>query len=130
MWSFLLGGKRKHGKNNAQANTARTGRRVSQRMMKAAGPPLTDEELNSNLSELERRLNEQMRCPAGKNQVCIRSVLGGSGQTRPRIMLRCPLRRDVGLEPEVYYEHIRDVCCRNPDQCPAYQAFKDRFTPT
>lgn len=129
MWSFLLGGKRKT-KSDHQKPKAAAGRRVSHRMMKAAGPPLTEEELSANLSELERRLNEEMKCPAGKNQVCIRSVLGGSGQTRPRIMLRCPLRRDVGLEPEVYYEHIRDVCCRNPDQCPAYQAFKDRFTPT
>ena len=129
MWSFLLGGKRKD-QAKANAGKPRSTRRVSHRLMKAAGPPLTEDELNANLSELERRLNEEMRCPAGKNQVCIRSVLGGSGQTRPRIMLRCPLRKDVGLEPEVYYEHIRDVCCRNPDQCPAYEAFKDRFTPT
>lgn len=94
------------------------------------GPPLTAEEQAANLSELERSLNAQMVCPAGRNQVFIRSVLTGNGTTPPRIALRCGLRRDIGVKPEVFYEHIRDVCCKDPQQCPAYRRFKDRFVET
>lgn len=100
------------------------------RFDEAAGPPLTPAELTGNLSEIERRLNREMKCTAGKNQVYIRSLLTGSGTTRPRIALKCPLRRDIKLVPEVYYEHIRDVCCTDPEQCPAWQNFKARHVVT
>ena len=99
-------------------------------MADAFGPPLTPTELRGNLSELEHRLNAEMKCQAGKNQVFIRSLLTGSGTTRPRITLKCHLRKDIGLRPEVFYEHIRDVCCRDPEQCEAYRHFKDRFVQT
>lgn len=96
----------------------------------AYGPPLTPEELTSNLSVLERKLNREMRCTAGKNQVYIRSLLTGRSTTRPRIALKCPLRRDIGQTPEVFYEHIRDVCCCDPEQCEAWLAFKARHVAT
>jgi len=94
------------------------------------GPPLTPTELNGNLSDLEQQLNDQMKCHAGKNQVFIRSLLTGTGTTQPRIMLKCQLRRDIGLKAGVFYEHIRDVCCTDPEQCPAYRHFNERFVPT
>jgi hypothetical protein len=94
------------------------------------GPPITPAELRANLSELERQLNAEMKCQAGRNQVFIRSLLTGMSTTRPRIMLKCHLRRDIGLKPDVFYEHIRDVCCCDPEQCAAYRHFKDRFVQT
>ena len=96
----------------------------------AFGPPLAPEEMNTNLSLLERQLNRQMKCTAGKNQVYIRSILTGRATTRPRIALKCPFRRDLGQSPEVFFETIRDVCCGDPEQCPAWQAFRDRLAVT
>jgi hypothetical protein len=96
----------------------------------AAGPPLTAEELTTNLSLLENRLNADMKCPAGRNQVYIRSLITGRGTTRPRIALKCPLRTNIGERPEVFFEHIRDVCCGDHEACPAWQALQTRHTPT
>lgn len=100
--------------------------RKTRSVEEAFGPPVTDEELNANLSVLENQLNRVMKCVAGRNQVYLRSLLTGRGTTRPRIALKCHLRRDIGEEPEVYYEHIRDVCCCDPEQCRAYRQFKAR----
>ncbi len=96
----------------------------------ASGPPLTPEELTTNLSLLERMLNHEMKCPVGKNQVYIRSLINGHGATRPRIALKCPLRRDIGQSPDVYFEHIRDVCCTDHEHCEAWKAFAARHVPT
>ncbi len=96
----------------------------------AFGPPMTPDELTANLSVLERQLNQDMCCTAGKNQVYIRSLLTGGSTTRPRVALKCPLRRDIGMTPEVFYEHIRDVCCCEPEQCEAWRAFKTRHVVT
>lgn len=96
----------------------------------AFGPPLTAMELTANLSVIERQLNRVMKCTAGKNQVYIRSLLTGSATTRPRIALKCPLRRDIGLSAEVFFEHIRDVCCENPEECEAWKAFQKRHVVT
>jgi len=119
MWSSLLGSKKKPEpkKPKPQADSP-------------FGPPLTDEEQAGNLSVLERQLNEQMKCPAGKNQVYLRSVLTARGATPPRIALKCTYRRDIGLPKEVFFEHIRDVCCGDPEKCEAYRAFKKRFVQT
>ena len=105
---------------------AKTVSRVEQEF----GPPITADEQGANLSDLERKLNQEMKCQAGKNQVFIRSLLTGTGTTQPRIMLKCHLRKDIGLKWEVFYEHIRDVCCSDPETCPAYRHFKDRFVET
>lgn len=96
------------------------------KMPDSSGPPLTPEELTANLSVLERKLNSHMTCPAGKNQVFVRSLVTNGGTTRPRIVLKCHLRRDVKQSPDVYYEHIRDVCCGKHETCPAWQAFQER----
>ena len=97
-----------------------------QTVKEAFGPPLTDEELNGNLTALQQKLARGMVCPAGKGQVYLRSLLTGNGTTKPRIALKCSLRRDVKLPPEVFFEHIRDVCCCDPEKCEAYRAFKAR----
>lgn len=120
MWSSLLGSRKKPAQAKPPAQPADS----------PFGPPLTDEEQNANLSQLERQLNQQMKCPAGKNQVYLRSVLTRRGATPPRIALKCTYRRDIGLSKEVFYEHIRDVCCGDPEKCEAYQAFKKRFVQT
>lgn len=104
--------------------------RARQTTSEAAGPPLTTEELTSNLSMLERKLNSEMKCTAGRNQVYIRSLVTGGATTRPRIALKCPLRRDINETPEVFHEHIRDVCCTDPSACPAWRAFKERYVVT
>ena len=92
----------------------------------AAGPPpVTEEELRSNLSLLETSLNRNMRCVAGRSQVFIQSLLAGVMPTRPRICLRCPLRAEYGMPREVYYEYIRDVCCKEPDRCEAFRRFRE-----
>lgn len=96
----------------------------------AFGPPLTDEELRVNLSVLQHQLNGEMKCPAGRGQVYIRSLLTGRTTTRPRIALKCSLKKSIGQPHEVFYEEIKNVCCGNPDQCEAYKKFKDRFVST
>ena len=91
----------------------------------ASGPPaITPEELNSNISQLETALNRAMKCFAGKNLVFIQAMILGGGTTKPRICLKCPLRAEYGLNREVYYEFIRDVCCRAPSRCEAVQLFE------
>ena len=94
------------------------------------GPPLTPEELTGNLSELQKELNREMDCPAGRNQVYVRSLLTGTSTTRPRIALKCALRRDIRQKPDVFYEHIRDVCCGDHEQCEAWRAMQERHVPT
>lgn len=96
----------------------------------AFGPPLTPEEMTGNLSQMQNDLNKGMHCPAGRNQVYVRSLLTGRSTTRPRLALKCPLRREIGQKPEVFYEHIRDVCCGDHEQCEAWQAMQKRFVPT
>lgn len=99
-------------------------------VVEAFGPPITETELKANLSLLERQLNRDMKCVAGKNQVYLRSLLTGRGTTRPRIALKCHLRRDIGLTPDVFFEDIQRLCCGNPEECEAYQAFKKRHVKT
>lgn len=92
-------------------------------------PPITGEELKANLTDLEQDLNRRMVCFAGKNQVYLQSLILGNGQTsKPRIALKCHLRKRYGQPPDVYYEYIVDVCCGDPSVCPAYQEFNARKT--
>ena len=55
-------------------------------------PPISDEEKNANLSDLERTLNRKMKCHAGRNKVHLQSLIIGLTKTRPRISLKCSLR--------------------------------------
>ena len=92
---------------------------------KGKQPPITKEELSANLTELEAHLNRHMNCFAGKNQVYLQSfILGGGRKSKPRIALKCPLRKEYGEPPNVYYEYVRDLCCGDPTACSAYQTFK------
>lgn len=100
------------------------------RTAEAFGPPITPEEAQGNLSQLEKQLNGEMKCPAGKNQVYIRSLLTGRGTTQPRIALKCPLRKDIGEQPEIFFEQIRSLCCTDHEQCPAWRQMKSRFVDT
>jgi hypothetical protein len=118
MWAKLFGGKKK---------PAAVPPKPSTRTLDAFGPPLTDEEHGANLSELERRLNGQMKCAAGKNQVFIRSLLTGRGTTPPRIALKCTYRRDLKQPSEVFYEEITQLCCGDPTRCDAYRAFQAKI---
>jgi DNA-binding response OmpR family regulator len=94
------------------------------RAFTAPPPPITPEETGSNLSMLETRLNQAMVCFAGRNKVFIQSQLLGRSTTKPRICLKCLLRAEYGLSPNVFYEFIRDMCCGDPNKCEAYWAFK------
>lgn len=88
-------------------------------------PPLTAEELASNISELQKRLNRRIVCFAGQNQVYIRSVILDLGKTStPRIAMKCAIRKRLKHPPDVYFEYIRDVCCGDPTACPAHQQFR------
>jgi DNA-binding NarL/FixJ family response regulator len=89
----------------------------------AAPPSISEDERNGNLSMMETQLNKQMKCFAGTNQVFLQSRLLGQVTTRPRLMLRCPIRPDYGMPRDVYYEYIRDVCCKNPMLCEAHRRF-------
>ena len=88
--------------------------------------PITKHERKANLSQLENDLNRQMKCFAGKNLVFLQSMILGLQKTKPRICLKCPLRREFGLTERVYYEYIRDICVGDPDLCPAVQKFQAR----
>ena len=91
-------------------------------------PTITEEEENSNRTELEKRLNRKMKCVHGKNQVLSHSYILGLNKTRPRIILKCPLRAEYGMPSTIYYPYIRDVCCADPTVCPAVQQFESRHT--
>ena len=123
MWESLL-------RKSRAKSSPKSPRKQRSPVEQEFGPPITPYEQRTNLSDLERKLNAEMRCQAGKNQVFIRSLLTGTGTTQPRVMLKCPLRRDIGLKPDVFYEHIRDICCTDPEQCEAYRQFKERFVET
>jgi DNA-binding NarL/FixJ family response regulator len=93
----------------------------------ASTPMITADEAQTNLTLLEQRLNREMKCFAGKNKVYIQSVIVGNGlTTKPRVSLKCPLRAEFGLTPNVYYEYIREHCCGCPEECPAVRIFRER----
>lgn len=87
-------------------------------------PSLTEEEIQGNLTFLEKELNDKMQCFAGRNKVYIQSLISGRKRGKPRIALKCPLRAERNLQENVYYEFIRDVCCGNPKLCEAVQRFE------
>lgn len=93
-------------------------------------PPLRPEEKSGNLTRLQNELNRDMKCPAGQNQVYVRSLVTMEGTTPPRMALKCSYRRDIGERPDVFLEEIRRLCCGQPEKCAAYRAFQNRITPT
>jgi len=106
-------------------NAVRAALNESTSKAESGEPPIAEEERKANLSELVNRLNAAMKCPAGQGKVFIRSVITGIGRkTQPRVALRCPVRQAVGLEPHVFYTHIRDICCKDPRKCEAIQQYR------
>jgi hypothetical protein len=93
-------------------------------------PALRPEEKSGNLTRLQNELNRDMRCPAGKNQVYVRSLVTMSGTTPPRMALKCSYRRDIGEPPDVFLDEMRRLCCGEPEKCEAFRAFQNRITPT
>ena len=94
------------------------------KLTQAGPPPLTAEERGRNLTLLVDQLNSEIKCSAGRHQVFLHSFVEEVGRTTtPRVTLRCPLREGLGLQPYVYYEHIRDVCRAAPERCKALQAY-------
>lgn len=104
----------------AAVSDAQTAHRTAQ----AGPPPVTEDELRGNLSMMERQLNSRMKCFAGRNQVYIQSKILGGATSKPRICLKCSLRAEYGLPKDIYYEYIRDVCCKDPTACEAMQKFQ------
>lgn len=88
--------------------------------------PISPAEANGNISEIERTLNRQMRCFAGKNQVFLQSLITGAHKTKPRICLKCPLRKEFGYTERIYHDYIRDVCVGDHEICPAVRKFQER----
>jgi len=88
-------------------------------------PSVMEDEQQTSLSNLVHHLNADMKCSAGQQQVFLHAFITGAGQkTKPRVSLRCRIRAAVGMSPYVYYEHIRDLCCGDPNKCEALQRYK------
>ena len=104
--------------------------RAPERRASTDAPALRPEELRGNLSQLQTELNGSMKCPAGRNQVYVRSLVTIQGTTPPRIALKCGLRRDIGESADVFLDEIRSKCCGDPEQCAAHRAFQNRRIPT
>jgi FixJ family two-component response regulator len=108
----------------AHLEAAVSGAQIAHRAAQAGPPPVTEEESRGNLSMTEKQLNPRMKCFAGRNQVYIQSKILGGATSKPRICLKCSLRAEYGLGKDVYYEFIRDVCCKDPSGCEAVQKFQ------
>jgi len=80
-----------------------------------------------SLLQLERKLNEEMRCPAGKNQVYILSRMKTNGRIKkeaPQICIDCKIRSYLGWRKRVYLDFIGKVCCGDHRRlCEAYVKF-------
>ena len=80
-----------------------------------------------SLVQLQKKLNQEMRCPAGQNQVYILSRLKTNGRIKkqaPQICLDCKIRSYLGWRKRVYYDFIRKACCGEYKRnCEAYVKF-------
>lgn len=83
-----------------------------------------------SLTQLQRKLNTEMRCPAGKNQVYVLSRMKTNGRIKreaPQVCLDCKIRSYLGWRKRVYLDFIRKVCCGHPKRmCEAYVKFMAR----
>ena len=88
----------------------------------------TNERLS--LVQLQRKLNAEMRCPAGKNQVYVLSRMKTNGRIKkeaPQVCLDCKIRSYLGWRKRVYLDFIRKVCCGEHKRlCEAYIKFMAR----
>jgi hypothetical protein len=102
-------------------------RREGSAAPRAFAPPAA--KVDGSLTEEEKRLNDAMRCPYGRNKVYIRSLLTGTSQTSaPEICLRCKIIAHVKLAPEghnvVDKAYIEEYCCGHYEACPAYRKYR------
>ena len=83
-----------------------------------------------SLLHLQRQLNQEMRCPAGKNQVYVLSRMKTNGRIKreaPQICLDCKIRSYLGWRKRVYLDFIQKVCCgEHKRMCEAYVKFMAR----
>ena len=86
----------------------------------------------ASLTAEEKRLNQLIRCPHGRNKVYIRSVIDGQsdGTSKPELALRCAVMEYVGQAVGGYNivqkDYIEKVCCADYVHCRAYQEFLRR----
>lgn len=79
-----------------------------------------------SLTEKANRLNCEMKCPMGKNQVYIHgSIIRASDDDPPEIRLRCKLRTMRGDRDPIGLRYIENVCIRNPKLCPTYRNYHE-----
>ena len=80
-----------------------------------------------SLVQLERKLNDEMRCPAGKNQVYVLSRMKSNGRIKkeaPQVCLDCKIRSYLGWRKRVYLDFIQMACCgEHKRKCEAYVKF-------
>ena len=80
-----------------------------------------------SLTQLQRKLNLEMRCPAGKNQVYVLSRMKTNGRIKreaPQVCIDCKIRNYLGWRKRVYLDFIRKVCCGDHKlMCEAYLKF-------
>jgi len=82
-----------------------------------------------SLNDKVNRLNREMKCPMGRNQVLIHgSILRTSDAADPpEIKMRCKLRSMRGDKGLVPLNFIEGVCTKDPMLCPVYRQYlKDR----
>ena len=83
-----------------------------------------------SLVQLQRKLNMEMKCPAGKNQVYVISRLKTNGRIKkeaPQVCLDCKIRSHLGWRKRVYLDFIQKACCGEHKRlCEAYVKFMAR----
>jgi hypothetical protein len=89
-----------------------------------------DEKVRISLNQLQRKLNIEMHCPAGINQVYVISRMKTNGRVKreaPQICLDCKIRSYLGWRKKVYLDFISQICCGEYKRyCEAYQRFLAR----
>ena len=82
-----------------------------------------------SLTERQKKLNEMIKCPAGRGQVYLRNLIDPKHRTDgPQIALRCKIREYLGYKNCLLgLEEIVITCCKDPmKSCEAYQRFRER----
>lgn len=83
-----------------------------------------------SLIQLQKKLNQEMHCPAGQNQVFVLSRMKTNGRVKkeaPQVCLNCKIRSYLGWRKTVYLDFISKVCCGDYRRyCEAYVKFLAR----